>query len=226
MLINFLIGAIGFVVYIKKKKPSNSSSLWIKFAFYFVIVFGMFFLIRFSGKYLTAIFSLLIIWGIYEIFKITFPKYFLLFISTIVFIVLGYFFIVFSILKWEIILWVYIVVVTFDGFCQIVGQLFGKNNLIPKISPNKTVEGLIGGFVLTFISSYFFRNDFENYYLIVFALMITSLLGDILASYLKRLVKVKDYSKLIPGHGGILDRFDSFIFTGALVGLYFQIFNI
>jgi len=219
LLINFLIGAIGLFVFISKKKIDSASQMKKKYFSYLFIVFFILACIRFSGEYLPMIFGIIVLMGFYEIFKITKSNRIILILSLLVFLAEGFFFIKFSFVKWEVIAWAYTLVVTFDGYCQICGQLFGKNRMIPKISPRKTWEGFFGGIILTFVSAFFLQKVLPHYYLMVWLVIITSLAGDLLASFLKRLVKAKDFSNLIPGHGGILDRFDSFIFCGCVMGI-------
>tara|TARA_B100002051_G_C16431426_1_gene484403 strand:- start:15 stop:638 length:624 start_codon:yes stop_codon:yes gene_type:complete len=108
-------------------------------------------------------------------------------------------------------------IVTFDTFSYFFGKLFGKNQLI-KISPNKTVEGLVGGFSISFILSILFSYYLDikiNLNLIYFLILIisTAFIGDVIESYFKRKNKLKNSSELIPGHGGVFDRFDSFLFS-------------
>ena len=108
-------------------------------------------------------------------------------------------------------------IITFDTFSYLIGKLIGKNQLI-KVSPNKTVEGFFGGFIISLILSIFLLYYFEikiTFNLIVFILLIISsgFFGDILQSYFKRKNNIKNSSKLIPGHGGVFDRFDSFLFS-------------
>ena len=110
-----------------------------------------------------------------------------------------------------------ITVITFDMFCYIFGKFFGKIKLT-KISPNKTVEGLFGGFILSFLSSLIFanyNNMLINFELLIFINLIifTAFLGDIIESLFKRKNNLKNSSDLIPGHGGVFDRFDSFLFS-------------
>ena len=108
-------------------------------------------------------------------------------------------------------------VISFDIFSYLVGKIFGRNKLT-KISPNKTIEGLFGGiifsFVLSIVFSYYF-NMIINTELCVFILLIifSAFTGDIIESYFKRKNNLKNSSNLIPGHGGVFDRFDSFLFS-------------
>src|SRR6218665_1355468 len=121
---------------------------------------------------------------------------------------------------------VYTLVFCFDGFAQIIGQLLGKRQITPKWSPNKTIGGFVGAFVITVATSFYYclnvahTNHIDFVTILIFGVLVSlfSFSGDILASLFKRVCGEKDYSNLIPQHGGILDRFDSFIF--ALAGYY------
>ncbi len=108
-------------------------------------------------------------------------------------------------------------VITFDIFSYIVGKFLGKNKLT-KISPNKTIEGLLGGIFISLFCCLLFSYIFEiiiNTKLVIFILLniIFAFVGDIIESYFKRKNNLKNSSELIPGHGGVFDRFDSFLFS-------------
>ncbi|MQF98350.1 MAG: phosphatidate cytidylyltransferase [SAR202 cluster bacterium] len=111
-----------------------------------------------------------------------------------------------------------------DTFSFLTGKLIGTRKLAPTISPGKTWEGAVGGFLfgssftiyLTHTLAVF--NNFQLILLLGFALAISAQIGDLLESKLKRIAKVKDTGNLIPGHGGVLDRMDSIILT--IVVLY------
>ncbi len=110
-----------------------------------------------------------------------------------------------------------LIVISFDIFCYVVGKNLGKNKLI-KISPNKTYEGLFGGAIISLLVSLLFSSIYEidiNLELFFFIIIIifSAFIGDILESYLKRKNNIKNSSEFIPGHGGVFDRFDSFIFS-------------
>ncbi|RLD54525.1 MAG: hypothetical protein DRJ05_14495 [Bacteroidetes bacterium] len=118
----------------------------------------------------------------------------------------------------------------FDAFSQISGQLLGKRKLFPKISPNKTVEGLFGGFMASIFTSFMIRdllgiNEIQSV-AIGFGVSLFAFAGDFLASYCKRKFGIKDFSNLIPGHGGFLDRFDSLILGGLFMYLLTKYFVI
>lgn len=107
------------------------------------------------------------------------------------------------------------------------GKKFGKRPLASKISPNKTIEGALGGIVLNFIIINIFVIFIKlfSYHWIIYGILsaIFAIFGDLFESSIKRDMEIKDTGNLIPGHGGILDRFDSLIFTGVFT-YYFIIF--
>lgn len=121
---------------------------------------------------------------------------------------------------------------TMDTMAYIVGKNFGKHKLIEKISPNKTVEGFIAGvlscIVVIMVYGVVFTDRLNipmfNLVLLSFIIGIMGQIGDLVASSIKRFVDIKDFSNLIPGHGGILDRFDSILFISIVVFIYSQIF--
>lgn len=119
------------------------------------------------------------------------------------------------------------------------GSLFGRHKLCPNISPKKTVEGVIGGFVLNIAAMLLFGFLFSTVYyhnsvsvsyqsLLIIGIFSTvmSVLGDLSFSLIKRSCHIKDFSEMIPGHGGILDRFDSVIFNAPFIYLLVQVMPI
>lgn len=105
-----------------------------------------------------------------------------------------------------------------DAFALIFGKLIGKHKLIPSVSPNKTWEGSICGCIVgTFVAVMFYINILNpqvgllKIILVVLLLSVMGQIGDLVFSKIKREAKIKDFSNLIPGHGGVLDRFDSLI---------------
>ena len=120
---------------------------------------------------------------------------------------------------WELLYLLSITILT-DTFAFLGGTFFGKTKLLERISPNKTIEGsLIGLIVATSISTVFYLfviNPGENIILVIlmtFVLSIIGQVGDLVFSAIKREYDIKDYSNIIPGHGGMLDRFDSIAFV-------------
>lgn len=124
-----------------------------------------------------------------------------------------------------------------DTFAYLCGTFFGRHKLIPRVSPKKTVEGSVGAVIFTVISFWVYGLVIAkvtgltvNYIALVltgFVLSFISQIGDLNASFIKRAYGVKDYGKIFPGHGGMLDRFDSvmavspIIYIAALIFTYF-----
>ena len=121
----------------------------------------------------------------------------------------------------------FILIWSSDTFAYLVGKFFGKHKMAPKVSPKKTWEGYIGGVVLTLIFSYFIEHNQPelrgNWMVVGFLVAAFAPLGDLVESQLKRTFGVKDSGNIIPGHGGVLDRLDSFIICVPVVYLYFII---
>lgn len=118
-----------------------------------------------------------------------------------------------------------------DMFAYFVGKFLGKNKLWPEVSPNKTIEGSLGGLfgatLLAFIFSKYYMKDVEILILvIVFVGAALSQMGDLIASKIKRFVGIKDYGNLMPGHGGVLDRFDSIIFITPFIYYMFKFLDV
>ena len=119
-----------------------------------------------------------------------------------------------------------------DMFAYFSGRLFGKHKLCPELSPKKTVEGAVGGFVgcaLGGVAIYLLQFVWgASYPWWVFLgctpfCSIAGQIGDLAASAIKREMGIKDYGKIFPGHGGVLDRFDSILFAVPVAYLFFRI---
>ncbi|KMQ69987.1 phosphatidate cytidylyltransferase [Chryseobacterium sp. FH2] len=123
------------------------------------------------------------------------------------------------------VLFLFVLIWSSDTFAYLVGKFFGKHKMAPKISPKKTWEGYIGGVVLTLVLSFFiekYNHDLRGNWMVVgFLVAAFAPLGDLVESQLKRNFGVKDSGNIIPGHGGVLDRLDSFIICAPVVYLYF-----
>jgi phosphatidate cytidylyltransferase len=112
-----------------------------------------------------------------------------------------------------------VVIWTTDSGAYFIGRKLGKRKLWPDISPNKTIEGFVGGIISAVIIAFVFNvitNMTESFFGLVLMTVLVSIfgqIGDLVESALKRHYDVKDSGKLLPGHGGILDRFDSLLFV-------------
>lgn len=219
----FLIGFAVTAIVNKKSESNIRRQRWTKYFVYLVIVHLMLLLIWFKPFYFLIVASSIVVAGLYEIVlnyrkgPITAVRFVIL--SILIYSIIAFGFIRFAWQDHDQILIVYFLVIVFDGFSQLIGQLFGKRKLT-YISPGKTIEGATGGFTFTLITAVLFAPTWtiSSAKAIIYGgvISIASLTGDLLASWYKRKVNCKDYSNLIPGHGGVLDRFDSFIMAGAV----------
>lgn len=124
-----------------------------------------------------------------------------------------------------IIFGIFLLIWSNDTFAYLVGSFTGKNKMYERISPGKTWEGTIGGGVLTLASSFLISKWFPvlnlmDWMVIAAIVVIFGTLGDLVESMLKRSIGVKDSGKIMPGHGGILDRFDSLILSTPFIFTY------
>lgn len=139
--------------------------------------------------------------------------------------------------KWYVMFMAFLASWITDTFALLTGMLFGKHKLLPSVSPKKTIEGAVGGsvfcvlfFILyAFLLEKFFDFEIGSYLLIAicgFVCSLVAIVGDLLFSAVKRASGIKDFGKLMPGHGGILDRFDSLISISIVLLLYITVTNI
>jgi phosphatidate cytidylyltransferase len=118
-----------------------------------------------------------------------------------------------------------------DTGAYLTGVTIGKHPMFPRISPKKSWEGFGGGLFFTLlvaviISKYFIALQWIDWIVIAAIICIFGVWGDLIESMLKRSLQVKDSGNILPGHGGILDRFDSVLFSAPLVFVYLQLKNL
>ena len=123
---------------------------------------------------------------------------------------------------------IYLILITImsDTFAHFVGSQIGKYKLCPSVSPNKTIEGLIGGtFFATFIGTIFYLTFIDSsislpvVIIMTLVLSLSGAIGDLIFSAIKRYFGVKDFGNIMPGHGGVLDRLDSVLFAGLVMSI-------
>lgn len=225
LVVYFLVGGIVMAIVNKGKEPSFKKKNWVKYFVYLIIVNVLFIFILFWPALFHLLCLVIIAFGFYEILKLTYqlkkakPGLF----SLLVFSLLSFFFYYFSLMPKRYLFYTLFLTTVFDSFSQLTGQLFGKNKLVPKISPNKTYEGLFGGLVFALFTAILIHGllniPIGQSFLLGLGLSASAFVGDLLASYSKRKFEVKDFSSLIPGHGGVLDRFDSILASGPFMFL-------
>ena len=129
-----------------------------------------------------------------------------------------------------ILLGFFVIIWAYDSFAYLTGMLLGRHRLFPRISPKKSWEGTIGGFIFgllaAFILSMFFIEfDLINWLIIASIIMIFGTFGDLSESMIKRSLNIKDSGKILPGHGGLLDRFDAVLLAAPAVFVYLNLIH-
>ena len=189
----------------------------------FILIIVYFTLINFSNLFLFFV-SIIYFFITVEVFKF-FKKNLLILIFYILVSYLS--FLIYFIYFYDLIIFnlILLFVIIFDSFSYLVGSLIGKNYIFKKISPNKTYEGLIGGFAFVnitfFMLPYVMQFNFNiNYFILINIIIIFAFFGDVAQSYFKRKNDIKDSGNFLPGHGGFFDRFDSFIPNIIFLSIY------
>lgn len=212
-----LIAAIGMALANKKVAPDIAQQRWLKFATYLLITATV--LVSMLLHYFFVVALFITGFGYYELIR-TIPLHrqaacialpvFAIFSS-------GFFLFAFK-APYPFQFLLYFQVLTFDAFAQITGQLVGRTPMAVRISPSKTWEGFLGGaffcVMTAFLTAGWAGINNRQAIMLGLATAVTALTGDLLASFYKRRAGIKDYSNLLKGQGGFIDRFDSFIMTG------------
>ena len=223
----FAIGGIITWFTTRKRSRETKAKSWTKFLVYLFIVCLLLYALLVNDKSRFIIATVVILIGLLELirlFIITGKKkknITTLILSLAIYLPISWgFYQQMELFNSNQLVFIFFVVFAFDGFSQIVGQLLGKHKILPYISPGKTVEGFLGGLIFGLLAGLAIAGHSGIAWdrAIVAGLLfgIGAFIGDLLASWNKRSYGVKDYSNIIPGHGGILDRFDSWLLSGAL----------
>ena len=235
ILFAFSIGGAGLYWGSRNRALPVRRERWIKFATYVCVIHVVLVCALLGPRVLVAMFFLIFLIGAIELDHVLrrldgrrvllragiSVAYFLLGLGLLSF---------FSIATKEMAIFVYLVVATFDGFSQVVGNVFGTHPLTPKISPGKTIEGTLGGLFFALVMAGFLhplvRMPMWHSLAAGTWIVAAGFLGDLLASSVKRASGVKDFGRILPGHGGVLDRFDSLLVAApaALLILYQSVF--
>jgi phosphatidate cytidylyltransferase len=229
LAIHFLLGGIGIILINLKCDSEKRRANRIKY-FVYLVLSALIISAVYSDKVFFVGLSIIIFSAsLFEILKTGSEKgsgtssksHFVK--ALMILIIAAVLFSLFILLPTNIIISTYITVIIFDGASQIVGQLFGKRKILPVLSPGKTVEGVAGGTIIAvattvILSGYAGLSVIQSLGagLLVCAAAFS---GDAAASAFKRAFNVKDFGTILPGQGGVLDRYDSFIASGAMIGL-------
>ncbi len=210
--INLILGCLIFI-YVNKYNQNNSTHLILAIISSLVCLYGVYVLFS-SKEHLSKFEKYLFLFG-----YIIFP---FILISKIPLTADQY--------NPRILIGIFILTWTQDTFAFLVGKTLGKTKLYEKISPKKTIEGFLGGCFFTIVAAlligkYFLADNMLIWFFIAILICIFGTLGDLFESKLKRIAQVKDSGKIMPGHGGILDRLDSIIFVTPFVYITMLIFN-
>jgi phosphatidate cytidylyltransferase len=223
----YLIGGIAIAVINRRQRDADANARWIKLLVYVIITLVLTSALLFAPWIAIGLSLPIVITGFYELLRLERVRWRSRMLTLIGYSILATLFCLFV---WrsrqdQLPALIYLMVLSFDGFSQISGQLFRGSRIAPSISPGKTWSGLAGGMVMGVFTASVATGKLwmSGLWKLSVAVCLLAFAGDMIASSVKRMAGVKDYSSLIPGHGGVLDRFDSFVFAGAIVECYFRL---
>ena len=213
-----------------KKNGKNSLKEKLKkyLAFQLIMIFSIIFFRNIYIIFIIAIFSVALLELVYQIIKSNFvsmKKISIIASGLIISIIAASSYIYLSFLiNYKILVFLFFVLSVSDTFSQVVGESLKGPRLFPKISPNKTWSGLMGGFLFSMLASISFYYAFNlsdlPFYLILLStvvIFVCGFIGDACLSGLKRMIGIKDFSQIMGAQGGLLDRLDSMIILGPVV---------
>jgi phosphatidate cytidylyltransferase len=222
----FAFGAVLIAIEHRVHRPRRGRGRtdWIKYGVYVPIILSLMLAAQYSFVLVAVIFGLIALGGAVEIYRNLnngLHLYAALFAFPIVLCALGHLLIGPSVLRAISLGLAVLFTASMDAFSQLWGRLLGQRKLCPRLSPGKTIEGLCGGLLTTLAVAFLLGSWIHHMLrsqLVVLALLtaLAGLAGDLSFSAVKRRLGIKDFSGLLPGHGGILDRFDSLIFAAPV----------
>ena len=219
----FVAGAVAFWYAGRRVSASVRRARWIKFATYFVIVHAVLAASVGGRIAVLALIAAVTAAGMVEIVQACrHVRRHLALVVPLAFVLIASGAVAFGAsVRPLLVAYVYLVVAAFDGFSQAGGQLAGRRRLAPTVSPGKTVEGFLIGVAGAIVCALLLRRaasvGISAALPVALIVSLAGVAGDLAASWVKRRANLKDFGTILPGHGGVLDRFDSFLAAAAVM---------